>query len=144
MAKGNIFKVGNILRSGDYFVMVTSKNGNEKEDMFLGVIVVGPQGSAGFDDGFDKDGTWKMSSLLEAATQQILLEVANQQITEDLIQDLKENGYKEFKDWLIAVDELWASPATALWIIENSPENEEILNVWDPNQNYGHFAKPQI
>jgi hypothetical protein len=47
----------------------------------------------------------------------------------DLIQELKENEYTPPEDWKIINGELWVSPQTALWIVENNPLDELLINV---------------
>lgn len=62
---------------------------------------------------------------------------------EDLIRELRENHFLEFEDWLIVDGELWVSRMTCLWVVETSPQYLAILNVWEPNENDGPFAKPK-
>lgn len=63
---------------------------------------------------------------------------------DDLIQELKENGYIELDDWLVADGELWVSPMTCLWIIESNWSDVDLISVWEPNDKEGPFVKPSV
>lgn len=63
----DLFKEGNVLRSGNFFVMVTFSQKDEANTMFSAVILANEDYTSDFEDGFEKDGTWRMSSLQEVA-----------------------------------------------------------------------------
>ena len=64
--KDDLFKVGNILKDGGYFVMVTEEYGNE--DTFCGTILISPYDNIGLnDDGWERGDPWVLSSLQEVA-----------------------------------------------------------------------------
>jgi hypothetical protein len=64
----NIYKEGNVLRCGSVFVIVTYETNDDHDATFVGTILTAEYyPAAGASDSFDKDGSWSLSSLQEAA-----------------------------------------------------------------------------